>query len=112
MGGPSQEGDGVRRGLLAALAILAACAFVPTANRRLAEARAAFEQAAADPQVQRFARRELDEAREALERASRASDTLQDPAEVDHLAYLAKQRAAISREMAALRALDAGSSRP
>ena len=60
----------------------------------------------------RFATRELEEAREALERAARSSDTLQDPAEVDHLAYLAKQRAAISREVAVQRAFEAGGSRP
>jgi hypothetical protein len=102
----------VRLVTVAAAALAAACAFVPPANRRLDEARAAYQAAAADPDVLRFAPRELAEAREALERAARASDTLQDPAEVDHLAYLARQRAAISREVAVQRAFDAGVSRP
>ena len=103
----------MRPALAVAVALLAAaCAFVPAANRRLDEAGEAYRAAAADPDVARFAPRELAEAREALERAMKARDTLQDPAEVDHLSYLARQRAAISREIAALRALDAGWPRP
>jgi DnaJ-domain-containing protein 1 len=102
----------MKRWALAVALIAAACAFIPPANRRLDEARAAYRAAAADEDVLRFASHELEEAREALEQASRASDTLQDPAEVDHLAYLARQRAAISREVAAQRAFEAGWSRP
>jgi len=102
----------MKRWALGAALVAAACAFVPPANRRLDEARALYRAAAADPDVLRFAARELEQARESLERAGRASDTLQDPAEVDHLAYLAKQRAAISREVAAQRAFEAGWSRP
>jgi len=90
---------------LAAALIAGACAFVTPANLRLDEAARAYRLAAGDPEVARLAPRELAEAREALERAMAASDTLQDPAEVDHLAYLAKQLAAISREAAAERAL-------
>lgn len=97
--------------LMAAL-LAAACAFVPPRNLRLEEAASAYRDAAADADVLRFAPRELEEAREALERAARASDTLQDPAEVDHLAYLARQRAAVSREVAVQRAFDAGGWRP
>jgi hypothetical protein len=112
MGGSAQDGDGMKRWALAVALIAAACAFVPPANRRLDEARTAYGAAAADQDVLRFAARELEEAREALEQAARASDSLQDPAEIDHLAYVAKQRAAISREVAAQRAFEAGWSRP
>jgi hypothetical protein len=112
MGGHPQAGDGMKQWALAVALIAAACAFVPAANRRLDEARAAYGAAAANEDVRRFAARELAEAREALERAARARDTLQDPAEVDHLAYLARQRAAISREVAAQRAFEAGWLRP
>lgn len=97
----------MKRSIVAVLLAAASCAFVPAANPRLDEAKAAYRAAEADPDVQRFAPRELAEAREALERAVRASDTLQDPVEVDHLAYLARQLAAISREAAAQRALSA-----
>ena len=95
----------VRRGSLAAALVAAACAFVPAANPRLEEAKDAYRAAATDPDVVRLAPTELGEARAALDRAVRASNTLQDPAEVDHLAYLAKQRAAISRELALQRSL-------
>jgi len=95
----------MRRACAAIALGVAACAFVPAANPRLDEARQAYRAAASDPDVVRLAPRELAAAREALDLAVRASDTLQDPAEVDHLAYLARQRAAISRELAAQRAL-------
>ena len=95
----------MRRACAAIALVVAACAFVPPANRRLDEARRAYRAAAATPDVVRFAPRELGEAREALDLAVRASDTLQDPAMVDHLSYLAKQRAAISRELAVQRSL-------
>ena len=102
----------MRRALAAIALASSACAFVPPANPRLDEARAAYRVASEDPEVVRLAPRELGEAREALELAVRASDTLQDPTEVDHLAYLAMQRSAISREVAEQRAFGAAGSRP
>ncbi len=94
---------------LAILAIgvlaLCGCSFVPKAYPRLDEAREAHRKAAADPVVVLYARAELKTAGEMLERAVVARDTLDDPALVDHLAYLAKQRAAISIEVAKGKAL-------
>lgn len=87
-----------------AAAALAGCAFVPQHFVRLDEARTAVDAAAADPNVIRYAAVELRRARETLEQAIAARDTLQDPALVEHLAYLARQRVAIARETAALEA--------
>jgi hypothetical protein len=85
-------------GLVAALS--PGCALIPRDNLRLDEARRAFDEAAADPSVARLAAAELEAARELLERASHARDTLDDAAEVDHLAYLAKREVVIAREAA------------
>jgi Domain of unknown function (DUF4398) len=89
---------------LAAAACLGGCALVPGDNRRLDEARLAFHNAQSDTLVSDLAPAELRRAAELLERASRARDTLDDVAVVDHLAYLARQRVAIARESAKLRA--------
>lgn len=90
--------------LLAAALCLEACAFVPRTNIRLDEARTALETASGDAQVALHAAAELRQAAEFLQRATIARDTLDDPALVDHLAYLAKQRVAIAREAASLKA--------
>jgi hypothetical protein len=94
--------------LLASTAILGGCAFVPKQNLRLEEARAAYRQAQADPLVAELAGNELRAAGEAQDRAVAASNGLDDPAVVDHLAYLARQRAVISRETAQLIAAQRG----
>ena len=87
--------------LLAALAIVVAgCAFAPTRNLRLEEAMSAFRQIASDSRVELRAPAELQRAKEALYDAIAARNTLADPALVDHLAYLAKQRTAIAYERA------------
>ena len=85
-----------------AAASIAGCAFAPQHFALLDEARAAADEAAADLDVIRFAATELGRARDTLEQALAARDTLQDPALVEHLAYLARQRVAIAREAAAL----------
>jgi exonuclease VII small subunit len=89
---------------LAALLAAAACAFIPRDNLRLNEARAAYESARSDPQVVRHAGAELKAAEEMLQQAILARDSLDDPAVVDHLSYLAKQRVVIAREAARQRA--------
>jgi Domain of unknown function (DUF4398) len=90
--------------MLASILALGGCAFVPKAYPRLDEARLLQAQARADSQVVVDAASELRNASEVLERASTARDTLDDPAVVDHLAYLTKQRIAIAREVASQRA--------
>jgi hypothetical protein len=89
---------------LGAATALTGCVFIPGSYPRLEEARVAQAEAAADPRIVRFAAAELRKAAEALEQARVARDTLDDPAVVDHLAYVARQRVAIAREAARLEA--------
>ena len=89
---------------LAALFAAAACAFIPRDYIRLDEARAAYERARSDPQVVLHASAELKAAEEMLNQAILARDALDDPAVVDHLSYLAKQRVVIALEAARQRA--------
>jgi Domain of unknown function (DUF4398) len=89
-----------------ALAMCAGCVFMPRDYARLDEARRAYAEAQRDPVVAGFAPNELKAAEEVLERAGKARDTLDDPAIVDHLAYLARQRVAIAREAARMRSFD------
>ena len=85
---------------LAAAASLAGCAFVPARFPRLDEAHAIYAQTAANPQVPCLVPGQLAEAADALELADRARNTLDDPAHVDHLAYVASRRALIAQEAA------------
>jgi len=94
--------------LLVTTLAVAGCAFVPKANLRLEEARAAYGHAATESHVILYAPAELRKAAEMLERAAAAHDRLDDPALVDHLAYLAKQSVAIARETASLKASQPG----
>jgi hypothetical protein len=87
----------LRSTAFAALLALAACAAVPAANAHLEQARLAVESVSAITDADRLAHAELEQAREVLRAAQQAWATLQDPAFVDHLAYVARQRAAIAR---------------
>jgi hypothetical protein len=89
--------------VLAATLGLGGCAFVPKDYPRLDEARAQRTAAQSNPDIARLSPAELRTADEVLDRAGNARNTLDDPAVVDHLAYLAKQRLAIAREAAELR---------
>jgi hypothetical protein len=84
-------------------AALGGCAFVPHDYPRLNEVRAERALVHSDGPIARHAPGELLGADEVLARAGTARDTLDDPAVVDHLAYLARQRLAIARESARLR---------
>lgn len=76
------------------------CALAPRSSLRLDEAQAAQARMLADREVAALAPAEVRSAQEAYDRALEASNTLQDPALVDHLAYVARQRAAIAIEVA------------
>lgn len=88
----------MKRCLVVATAVLAACASTPPAN--LDEARATLRAAQADEQVARYAPGELDRAARSLREAEHSSDGA-------HRAYIAQQQARIARELAAARASDA-----
>lgn len=75
------------------LALVAACATAPTRNDRLDEARAEVEKISADPLAQQAAGKDIEQARNDLQRAETAFQQRKPPQEVDHLAYLALRHA-------------------
>lgn len=83
---------------LTALAIVAGCSTTPAPNVRLDQAREDFRTVQADPRSQNQAGAELRQAADALNAANMASNNRDDVATVNHLAYVASQRAAIVRE--------------
>lgn len=85
---------------LLAAAALAACSSVPTSNAMLDQARGDYRSAQADPQMQVLAPAELKQAGDALAQADAAFDKHEDPSRVNQLAYLARQRVALAREVA------------
>lgn len=82
---------------MAIAAALVACASAPTSNPKLDEARSAYNRAAADPQLVRSAPVELRQAQEALAKSEAALRIGDDMAEVEHFAYLARQRTEVAR---------------
>lgn len=83
---------------ITALAMVAACSTTPVANARLEQAREDFRAVQADPRSQSQAGVELRQAADALGAANVASSNGDDAVRVNHLAYLASQRAFIVRE--------------
>ena len=92
---------------LTASAVLAGCAGMPANNPRLAEARSAYTAVQADPHAQDWAGMELKQAGDALNNAQAAWERKDDAEQVNHLAYVASQRAAIVRQTLNMKAADA-----
>lgn len=86
-----------RRSVLAIslVATLAACASAPT-SKSLDEARATYSRAAADAQVVRTAPVELRKAQQALEKAEAALRAGDGAIDIEHYAYLARQRTEVA----------------
>jgi len=86
---------------IAAMALaLGACGSVPAENPVLQDAHAAYNAADNDPQVRSNAAAEMMQAKTALDRADRARQDGASLADVEHLAYVAKQRVGIANEVA------------
>ena len=86
-------------------AVIAACASnVPNAS--LESARATVDQAANSPEVVRRAPLELKAARDTIDKADGVWRSDRDEGEVNHLSYLAKQRAEVARNLARSRQAD------
>ena len=83
---------------LTALAIVAGCSTTPPTNLSLEQAREDFRTVQADPRSQNQAPAELRQASDALNAANAALNNGDDLARVNHLAYVASQRASIVRE--------------
>lgn len=82
---------------LLTVATLTACTSVPQANAQLDQARRDHRAVRDDPRAQVDAAMELQRATDALSRADAAWSSQASEAQVNHLAYLASQRAAIVR---------------
>ncbi|HEY1089620.1 MAG TPA: OmpA family protein [Burkholderiaceae bacterium] len=83
---------------LIALGPLASCSSPPPRNALLEQVRGDYQMAQGTPEVSELASGELKQASDALNLANEAAARGENSAEVDHLAYLAKQRIAIARE--------------
>ena len=91
---------------LIALATLAGCSSQPAKNVQLDQARTDYQAAQANPQARDLATTEMKQADDALNRTNETSARGDKPADVDHLAYLAKQRVAIAQETGAQKAAE------
>ena len=83
---------------LAGAALLAACSTVPASNPMLEAARTDYTAARDNPQTRDLAPSELKQAADALSAADASWARHDSEADVNHLAYLTKQRVAIARE--------------
>ncbi|MDT8384342.1 MAG: OmpA family protein [Gammaproteobacteria bacterium] len=92
--------------LLVIGATLMGCSTVPEKHAVLEEARSNYLAAQSNPDVTKHAAVELQQAGKALESAENAWSKKEDEELVDHLAYLAKQRALIAQDTGKLRAAE------
>jgi len=91
-----------------ALAIaLSACSSAPTTTSMLDQARGDYMAAQGNPAVAQYAAVELRQATAALDRANEAAARKESMAEVDKLAYVAKQRVATAQEVARQKSAEA-----
>ncbi|WP_295954022.1 OmpA family protein [Rhodoferax sp.] len=85
---------------LAVAVLLGACSSLPTSTTLLDQTHSDYRMAQASPNVNRYAPLELKQAGEALARADASANNKDKPAKVDELAYLAKQKIALTQEVA------------
>jgi len=93
--------------MLSCALLLGACASTPTTTPTLDEARADFVAANNNPQVASYAPMEFKQASDALDRANQAAAKRESLADIDKLAYVAKQRIATAQEVAKTKAAEA-----
>lgn len=91
---------------LIAAAVLAACSTAPMNNAMLDQARSDYRSAQDDPQTRDLAGGELKLAGDAVTTADAALQRGEQTVEVDHLAYVARQRVAIANETAKQKAAE------
>nr|WP_315187179.1 OmpA family protein [uncultured Albidiferax sp.] len=85
---------------LAVAVLLGACSSLPTSTTLLDQTHSDYRMAQASPNVNRYAPLELKQAGEALARADASANDKDKPAKVDELAYLAKQKIALTQQLA------------
>jgi outer membrane protein OmpA-like peptidoglycan-associated protein len=92
---------------LALAVALTACSSAPTTTSMLDQARGDYMAAQGNPAVSQYAAVELRQATAALDRANEAAARQESIAEVDKLAYVAKQRIATAQEVAKQKSAEA-----
>jgi len=93
--------------LLAIAAFVAACSSVPTSTTLLEQTRSDFQLAQNNPMVATYAPLELKQAGDALEQANLSASHNDSLDKVDKLAYLAKQKIALTQEVAKQKSAEA-----
>jgi outer membrane protein OmpA-like peptidoglycan-associated protein len=84
---------------LAIAILLGACASAPTSTSLLESARSDYAQAQRNPNVNNFAPLEMKQASDAMQEANLAATQSADSDKVDQLAYVARQKIAITQEV-------------
>ena len=92
---------------LAVAALLAACASGPKATTLLDETHAEYRMAQASPNVATYASLEMQKASDAMAKADASAADRSSDADIDKLAYLARQQIALTQEVAKRRIAEA-----
>jgi outer membrane protein OmpA-like peptidoglycan-associated protein len=93
--------------LIAVAILLSACSSVPTSTSLLSQAHSDYLAAQENPNVARYAPVEMKQASAALEQADVAASDRDNAEKVDKLAYLAKQKIALTQELAQQKSAEA-----
>ncbi|QBC43203.1 OmpA family protein [Iodobacter fluviatilis] len=94
--------------LLAIAVLIAACGTAPTSTGLLDQTRIDYVAIQNDPAVLTYAAVEMKQAGDALNKANAAAINKDSEKEIDNLAYLAKQKIALTQEVAKQKASEAG----
>lgn len=93
--------------VLAVAALLSACGSTPKATTLLDQTRVEYRTAQASPNVATYAPLELRQASEAMAKAEAAATNGDSDADIDQLAYLARQKIALTQEVATRKVAEA-----
>jgi outer membrane protein OmpA-like peptidoglycan-associated protein len=93
--------------LIAVAILLSACSSVPTSTSMLSQAHSDYLAAQENPNVARYAPVEMKQASAALAQADAAASDRDNVEKVDKLAYLAKQKIALTQELAQQKSAEA-----
>lgn len=93
--------------VLAVAALVGACSSMPTSTTLLSQTRSDYITAQGNPDVTRYAPLEMKQAGDAMAQANAAANDKDSTEKVDKLAYLAKQKIALTQEVAKQKAAEA-----
>lgn len=96
--------------LLAVAAMLSACSSMPTNTSLLEQTRSDYIAAQTNPNVATYASLEMKQASDAMSKANFAADHHENTEKIDQLAYLAKQKIALTQEVAKKKVAEADAS--